>query len=356
MANFKAWKPVAKNTVAVANGPTKNPKKMTGTRLGKILGFDSWGTDFQAWCEIMRVAEPPFEGNKYTDAGNALEPKIVEWCKENVSPYVYTPEEFYGVKDAKPSTGYDFFPKQSILGGMWDAIILDGPLGKGKPLGYVEAKTSSRPQDWVDGPPLKYCIQGLLYGYLDGYERVYIPVRFMEPHEYDNPSTCVCDDTNTFLYELKVSETQINGKTIERLVDDALVWYKKHVTGNVSPKFDEKKDKDYLAIMRKSEVKSDDLETMAKEAADLEAKIAAIVTKNELAALEKRLKVLKDAIKPVMLGLFSDTDECVSAYGWRVKRTTTQALDKEAIIADGLFEKYSIEKATYTLSKEKANG
>jgi hypothetical protein len=359
MANFKPWEYAddAKATVRVAGGPTKNPKKMTGTRLGKVLGLDSWGTPFQAWCEMTRVAEPPFEGNKYTEAGNALEPKIIAWCKDAVSPYVYTPEEFYGVKDAKQHTGYDFFPKDPVLGGMWDAIILDGPLGKGKPLGYVEAKTSSRPQDWQDGPPQKYIVQALLYAFLDDLERVFIPVRFMEPHEYDNPSACECNDDNTFMYELKVSETQIDGKSIGDCVDEAMDWYLSHVSANVSPAFDEKKDKEYLAIMRKAEVshkdEGGDLKEIAKKAAILEAKIEAITTKAGLAALEKELKGLKDTLKSGMIPMFTANDKVVSAYGWKVVKSVRTGIDKEALESDGLLEKYTVETATYTMSKEK---
>lgn len=356
MAKTPAWEYAGTNTIKVSTGTPKNPKKMTGTRLGKVLGLDSWGSEFQAWCEITRVAEPPFDGNKFTDAGNAIEPKLIAWCKENVSPYVYTPEEFYGVPDAKQAMRYDFFPKQPILGGMWDAIILDGPLGKGKPLGYVEAKTSSRPQDWVDGPPLKYCVQGLLYGHLDNLPRVFIPVRFMEQHEYDNPSACECTDSNTFLYDLSVEDTLINDMTIAQLVDKAMDWYGNHVSDNLSPAFDEKKDKEYLDILRKSEVQCDELELLAKDAAALEAKIEVAKSKAGIADLEKSLKTIKDKMKPAYIALFKDNDEVVTAYGWRVKRSEKETIDKEKLETDGLLEKYTTTTVSYTMSKEKSNG
>ncbi len=360
MADFKPWEYAdAPNTIRVAGAPTPNPKKLTGTRLGKVLGLDSWGTPFQAWCEITRVAEPPFEGNKYTAAGNAIESKLIAWCKTEVSPYVYTPEEFYGVKDAKKHTGYDFFPNQPVLGGMWDAIILDGPLGKGKPLGYVEAKTSSRPQDWTAGPPAKYMLQGLLYGHLDGLPRVFIPVRFMEPDEYEHPEACECNDDNTFLYELNVETTLVDERVIADLVADAMVWYEAHVVGNVSPAYDEKRDKEYLALMRTNEVKHDGLEVIAKEAAVLEAKIEAIRATSGIDTLEKQLKALKDKqLKPEIIKMFQPNDETVVAYGWQVKMSVSESIDKEAMAADDVLEKYTISSPKYTMTrvKEKNNG
>lgn len=360
MSKFQPWEYTSPQTVCAAP-PAKSFKKMTGTRLGKVLGLDSWGSPFQAWCEITRVAEEPFTGNKYTDAGNALEPKIIEWCKDSVSPYVYTPEEFYGVADAKQSNRYDFFPDNPVLGGMWDAIILDSPLsvfkaGNGKALGYVEAKTSSRPQDWTDGPPLKYAIQGLLYGHLDNLPRVFIPVRFMEEHEYANPEACECNDGNTLLYEMDTRDTLINDKLIAEHVEDALVWYGKHVVANASPEFDEKRDAKFLDIMRKSEVKHDGLELLAKEAAILEAKIAVMLANPEIKDAEKRLKTIKAEMKPQFVEMFTlpehKNDEIVCAYGWKVKKSAKETIDKEQMAADNVLEKYTIVEDTFTMSKD----
>ena len=76
MARTSNWIAFDDSHVAVdkING---KPKKITGTRLGAVLNLNTWKTPFQAWCEITRVAEPPFEGNKYTEAGKAIEPKLI---------------------------------------------------------------------------------------------------------------------------------------------------------------------------------------------------------------------------------------------------------------------------------------
>ena len=349
MAKFNAWEyaDADHTAVSVVGGPTKNPKKMTGTRLGAICGLNKWKTPFQAWCEICRVAEEPFEDNKFTIAGKAIEPKLIAWCKTEISPYIYTPEQWFKTKNP----GYDFFPENDIFGGMWDAIVLDGPLGKGTPVALVEAKTSSRPQDWLDGVPDSYAIQGLSYIELFGVDTVFFPVALLDPDDYDDPSAFECTDDNTILRELSVI-SPVAGKTIQEHMNYAEDWWAVHVSGNQSPAFNEKTDAVFLKIMRKSEVKSDDLEALAKEAAVLETKIEVIKSKGELADLEKRLKGLKDQLKRGMIPLFSDNDETVSAYGWKVKRTVTEKLDTEAIKADGLWETYATTEEMFRLSKE----
>lgn len=351
--SFLPWEYVGKNTVRVATGATPNPKKMTGSRLGAILGLNKWKSPFEAWCEICRVGELPFVENKFTVAGNVIEPKLIEWCRENVSPYVYSPEEYFGVADAKRYTGYDFYDSPRF-GGMWDAVVLDAPLGRGEVIGLVEAKTSQRPQDWLDGVPHSYAVQGLEYAHLSGADRVFFPVAFLKPEDYENPEAFECTDTNTFLYELGIDYPIWEGLTIEDALDYADQWWDTHVLGNISPEFSETKDKEILAVLRKNVVeKNDDIETLAAEALALENEIAVIRERTDLTALEKSLDGLKKQIKSAMIPLFTDTDDVVSTAGWKVKRSVTLKIDKDALKRDGLLEKYSDPQESYTLTKEK---
>lgn len=351
MAKFKDWEPVSANTVKVAGEGTSNPKKLTGTRLGKVLGLNKWGTPFSAWCEIMRVAEPPFEGNKYTEAGNAIEPKLLEFCKVEVSPYIVTPEEWFKTSQKV----YDHFPTQPIFGGMWDALVLDAPLSDGgQPIAVIEAKTSSRPQDWEYGVPDSYAVQGLMYAYLLGVERVFFPVAFLEPSDYDNPEDFEVTDDNTFVYELSTEHTIVNGQwAIHEAMSVAEDWHHIHCDGNISPEFDEKRDKDYLAIMRKSEVKSEPLALLAKQATALNAQIESIREEMCLDTLEKELEGLKKQMKSAMMSMFNTTDETVTSNGWQLKKTTRSSIDKEGLKADGLLEQYTVASESYTLTKEK---
>jgi len=344
--NFNPWEYVSDDAIRVVDGTPSNPKKMTGSRLGAIVGVNKWKSPFEAWCEITRVGEQPFEGNKFTEAGEAIEPKLLEFCKSEVSPYIVTPSEWF--KTTRKL--YDHFPDEAIFGGQWDALALDAPLAKGgKPIAVIEAKTSSRPQDWVNGVPDSYAVQGLAYAAWLGVDLVYFPVRFMEPHEYDAPHLCECDDANTEIYEMKVA-----GSGIHDTLTGAMAWYETHVLGNVSPSFDAKRDKDILKVIRTNEVKSDGLEALAKKALVLESKIELIRSDNGLDALEKELKALKDKqLKPLLVEQFGENDETVTAYGWSVKKSMSTAINKEALEQDGLLETYTVSTPRYTMTRTK---
>lgn len=351
VAKFNTWEPVGKNTIRVEGGPTKNPKKMTGTRLGAILGANKWKSPFGAWCEIARVAELPFEGNKFTEAGEAIEPKLMGWCKENVSPHIVTPNEWFKTKQKL----YDHFPDDPIFGGQWDGLVLESK--GGNPIAVVEAKTSSRPQDWERGVPVAYAMQGLAYAYLLGVDRVFFPVAFLNPEDYDDPSLFECTDDNTYMYELTTSTWVHNDLGIGELLSEAQTWHETHILGNISPPFNEKRDKEYLDILRKSVVSCGDLEALATQASALEDKIASLVAKMpELKAAEKELAKVKKQMKPIMVDLFTEKDETVAAYGWKVKKSTKEVIDTEQMKADNVFDKYVSIQDDYRLSKEKNNG
>ena len=336
MAKFNEWVSVTEDTVAVVGGTPKNTKKLTGTRLGAILGLNKWKTPFGAWCEIMRVAEPPFEGNKYTEAGNVLEPKLIEFCKSEVSPHILTPEEHF--KTTRKL--YDHFPNEPVLGGMWDGLVFDD----GEPIGIIEAKTSSRPQDWVKGVPLSYAVQGLAYAHLMGVTRVFFPVRFMEPQDYDHPELCECTPENTVVYELNTETWTHEGHTIEAMLAAVLAWYEACVVGNVSPPIDKVRDKEYLSIMGRNEVVDDSLEALAIEVAEIETKLEVLREQHGIDELEKKLKALKDKrLKPALMEQFTDTDETVVAYGWVLKRGYSESFDKEAMQADNVLDKYTVQ-------------
>ena len=53
--------------------PIKKNKKITGTHFPTVLGLDPWKTSFEAWCRCTRTYEIPFEGNKFTHAGEVIE-------------------------------------------------------------------------------------------------------------------------------------------------------------------------------------------------------------------------------------------------------------------------------------------
>ena len=87
--------------------PPKKPKKMTATRFATVLGLNAWSTPFEAWCEITRTYEKPFEDTVYTVAGKVIEPKICEYLRNRYFLDIKSPTDVYG---ADLSVQSDTFP------------------------------------------------------------------------------------------------------------------------------------------------------------------------------------------------------------------------------------------------------
>lgn len=328
--------------------PPAKPKKCTGTRFAAIMGLNAWTTPFNAWCAITRTYEEPFEDTIYTLAGKAIEPKQAEYMQ---SKYFWknltSPTDVYGADYFKKTWG-DFFKENPIFGGMWDYLFTDKD---GKPTTVLEMKTTKRSEDWLEDIPEYYALQAALYAYLLGVDDVIMVCTVLEDKDYQNPEAFIVTPENTFERSFKVSERYPNmTKTIKKVEK----WWKTHVEGGVSPKYDEKKDAEILKVLRANNLSPDsDLDAMLAEAEQLQEKLDKVAA--ETAADEKRLKTLKDLIKEACTQKFRDGDKQVimegSKYSWVTSRSVTKKIDEAAMKKDGVLDKYkTAETVTYRLT------
>lgn len=348
---FNKWEYVGENRVSVLGGEPK-PKKLTATRMGAVLGLNQWKTPFQAWCEIMRVAEPPFEGNKFTEFGKIVEPMLHEFCLDYISPKLQRPRDVYG---DKTDYIYDYYPDDPIYGGMWDDRV---PNRKGSIVGIVEYKSSSRPQDWVEEPPPYYRAQALQYAYKEGVDDYWLVCTFPSPEDYDNPEDYVVSDENTRIWAFKTSE-EFAGMDTETVFATGADWWEVHVVGNLSPAFDEKLDKEYLDIMRTNVVElPNDVAGLSKKIASLDDKIAALYAKSGIKQLESERKDLVDKVfKAELEKLLEDNMTIIETeeYAYKQSKPSTE-IDKAAMKKDGVLEKYTKEKpGSWRLTRKKAD-
>ena len=296
--------------------PPKSPKKLTGTR--------------------------------YTIAGKTIEPKQAEYMKQTYfMSNLVTPTDIWG-KDYFRQTYGDFFKESPVLGGMWDYLLY----GKdGKPTTVLEMKTSKRVEDWKDDIPEYFALQAALYAYLLGVDEVIMVASFLEPKDYDNPEKFVCSGENTITRPFKVSERYPDFE--KKYVKPALKWWKDYVESGISPAFDERKDAEILKALRTNNLSPEtDMAALVKEAEDLKAKLDAHAA--EVAEDEKRYKTLTDMIKKSAMSQFRDGDKKVSitgkAYTWEVSRSSTAKINKDAMKADGVLEKYTTMEDTYRIT------
>lgn len=328
--------------------PPARPKKCTGTRFAAIMGLNAWTTPFNAWCAITRTYEEPFEDTIYTLAGKAIEPKQAEYMREKYFwKKLVTPTDVYGEDYFKKTWG-DFFKDEPIFGGMWDYLFVDK---NGKPTTVMEMKTTKRAEDWLEDVPEYYALQAALYAYLLGVDDVIMVCTILGDKDYDHPENFTVTQDNTFERSFKVSERYPNmDKTIKKVE----AWWKKHVEGGVSPKYDEKKDADILKVLRANSLSPDsDLDALVAEAEQLQDKLNKVA--EETAADEKRLKTLKDLIKEACMGKFRDGDKQViiqgSRFEWVTSRSTSLKVDEAAMKKDGVLDKYKTkETVTYKLT------
>lgn len=326
--------------------PPKRTKKVTGTRFATILGLNPWSTPFEMWCAITKTYEKPFEDTIYTIAGKTIEPKQAEYMKKSYGMDLITPTDRYG-EDYFNKTWGDFFPENPHFGGMWDYL---GVNENGEVDTVLEMKTTKRIEDWQNDAPEYYALQAALYAYLLGVDNVIMVASFLDEKDYADPTKYVPNIKNTITVEFKVSERYPD---FERMVSEVKSWWGEYVAGGISPVYDEKKDAEILAALRTHNLTPDtDIDALIKEAESLKTEVDKAAT--AIADKEKRLKEINDIIKEHAMKQFRDGDKKVeikgSAYTWTVSRSETSTIDKKALEADGLLEKYQKKSEQYRMT------
>jgi predicted phage-related endonuclease len=337
------------------------PKKITGTHFATVLGINPFSSPFEVWCRCTRTYEKPFEGNMYTYAGQIIEPKVFDFLRKSMGfgAKVVTPEDVYG-KDPFKKTWGDFHPDTPIFGGMWDALIMGD---NGKPEYVVEIKTvqvdgrsGSLEQRWKDGEAPHYqALQASLYAYLLGIDKVLMVAVALEAKEgdYEHPEQVVPSYANENVYtdEFRISERYPN---FDMYIEQATAWWNTYVLKGISPEFDEKKDAEILKALRTNTLAPDtDITSLVTEAEQLSEEIESVTS--TIVEKEKRLKTITEQIKKYALGQFREGDTTVSIPGKRIEfvlsKSETMELDKDALKADGLYDKYNKPKTSYRLTK-----
>ena len=344
----------------VKTEPIKKNKKITGTHFPTVLGVNPFSTPFEVWCRCTRTYEIPFEGNKFTNAGQIIEPKVFDFLRNSMGfgDRLITPEDVYG-KDHFKKTWGDFYPEHPFLGGMWDALIKDE---NGNTEYVVEIKTvqvdgrsGSLEERWKDGEaPAYQSLQASLYAYLLGVDKVLMVAVALEDNkgDYEHPEQVVPSfaNGNVYIDEFKVSERYPN---FNMYITKATQWWNDCVLTGISPEFDEKKDAEILKALRTNSLTPDeDINSLVKEAEQLKEEIDSVI--QTVTEKSKRLKVVQEKIKSYALGQFREGDNTVSIKGksleFILSKTNSSEINKEALETDGLLEKYTTQKINYRLT------
>jgi predicted phage-related endonuclease len=243
---------------------------------------------------------------------------------------------------------------------MWDALI-NGE--DGKPEYVVEIKTvqvdgrsGSLEDRWKGGEAPHYqALQASLYAYLLGVDKVLMVAVALEDKkgDYEHPEQVVPSyaNGNVYIDEFKVSERYPN---FDMYIDKATAWWNDYVLKGVSPEFDEKKDAEILKALRTNTLASDtNISTLVEEAEKLSAEIEVVYA--TIVDKEKRFKAVTEQIKKHALEHLREGDTRVSIPGKSIEfvltKSETTEIDKEALEADGLLDKYNKVKTNYRFTK-----
>ena len=334
------------NDTTIIVDPPKKPKKITGTRFATVMGLNPWSTPFEIWCAVTKTYEKPFEDTIYTIAGKTIEPKQAEYMKKAYAMNnLVTPTDIYGEDYFKKTWG-DFFHDVDIFGGLWDYLLYEN----GKPTTVLEMKTTKRSEDWANGVPEYYALQAALYAYLLGVDDVIMVCSFLEAKDYEHPENFVPSARNTIALDFKVSERYPD---FSEKIAWVTQWWNDHVLTGVSPEFDEKKDAEILKALRTNNLTPDtDMDALIAEAETLKAEVDKATA--ALADKEKRLKEIGEIIKEHAVSQFRDGDKKVEVkgktYTWTIARSETTTIDKDAMKADGVLDKYQKKSTQFRMT------
>lgn len=339
--------------------PPKQHKLLTGTRFASCLGLNPYSSPFQIWCECTKLVTPPYEETMYTKAGRIIEPLQREYVSKTF-PNIKGPEEYFS--NAYELYKWNFFDeKYKPYGGLWDAVSTKN---NGKDIAMVaEFKTANSAAKWSNNTvPTYYLMQGALYAKMLGLDKVLFVASFLSPLDYAHPEEFVPDETNTIMIVKRLKDIVIeyDGEylSFDELYEKGLEFWNKYVITGISPEFDEKRDKEYLDIIRASKPTEDnDLITVCAEAINLAKEIKELKITSGLKAKEDELKVLEGCIKEKMI-----SDEIYTCEGYTLKQSTKKVFNEKMFAKENekLYNKYVEDTISYTLSKnikeEETNG
>jgi len=225
-------------------------KKISGTKLGPILGMSDLVSPFKVACELAGLY-PGDKANKYIDAGNILEPVIRNYVRQHAADLL---PSALGVADstlviveepvAKETCGYDHFHDNRVFGGLVDGYLAYD----GNRQAILEIKTAHDKGRWLDADgqvsivPESYMMQAGLYAQLSGLNRIVFAVAFLEDDDYARPGTWIPTPANTFL----VPKVRPN---MTKPMADAEQWYHDYIDTGETPVWTEA-DAEVLKYLR----------------------------------------------------------------------------------------------------------
>ncbi|MCV3743863.1 hypothetical protein OF377_03175 [Ureaplasma sp. ES3154-GEN] len=243
--------------------------KITGSRLGEIMGLGEYASPLKVWCSMVRIYKEDIDPI-HANAGNIIESKIFN------EVHLRLPHRFVSYDPIK--IGFDMFKEDPIFGGIPDGE----PINLENAVDYnygpmLEIKTSSvdkflykvvdeipvLQKDQNDYPivkeigakkaswfvnneltiPKNYMLQLGLYLYLRNQTKGMFVVSFLDTKHYIDPNSYDPATADLWFQDFSVDLEKFKNV----VYDPCKEWYKQHIETGISPELTPK-DKKWFNI------------------------------------------------------------------------------------------------------------
>ena len=241
---------------------SNKPKKITGSRLATVLGFDSYSSPVKAWAIMNNIYFETMDPI-YSDAGNIIEPKINKYVSELLDTKfkVYNPFEikwdafpenkiFGGIPDGEPidSNNQFLYPEKGMLEIKTTSLdsFLFKKIGNNfvlqkNPKGLPIVKTENgNLKKWFDDKdqiiiPRQYLMQLGLYCYLRNISKGVFAIAFLNVEDYLYPKKVDVTKRRVELvnFDLELEDFK------NTYINNATKWYEDFIVTGISPEFSE---------------------------------------------------------------------------------------------------------------------
>jgi hypothetical protein len=309
-------------------------RKVSGTSLAEVVGLSPWATMFKGECKLLGLCDEDISTKPAVVAGKVLEDVIIEHCRHlGVVPASEVFEPRTGDHDEWPS---DFDDPDFV--GHLDGMTADGTK-------VVEVKTTGRPEDWAEGPPIHYWLQASLYAHFMGVEDIMFLVGVLTDEDRRNPLQW---NPAGHVYKVEVKiHPQIEEYIKQARMIRSILTQNAPIAIRAS---DDPRDKELMDYFQARQTTGPDLYDLASELATAENVIKAI--EEEHKDLYERVKSLRESLKTAMTA--NNTENITTpAGGYKLVRSTRSSLSRSLMIEDGLDpDKYCTTTETYTLRRD----
>ncbi|WP_330463626.1 MAGa7180 family putative nuclease [Metamycoplasma gateae] len=220
-----------KKLLSIRPGQMGGFRKITGSSLGDILELTQFNSQFTAFTRLCNFRFPVLDP-KYTNAGVAIEPKILEKIEKKYSFKIqrFNAEEY----------NYDYFKENLLFGGLPDGFLKEQNL-------VIEIKTvgAKKLDSWnQNNINISYIKQAQLYSYLIGAKKFTIVACFLEEEDYAQPSLVDIEKRVVKNWFFEVNEKQVldDIKTCQE-------WFEKYTKLGISPEWKESTDIDIVKFL-----------------------------------------------------------------------------------------------------------